>query len=239
MLKLRRKRKDDVEAVPPLALPAVDGTAARVFATDLVESLRHMITRLTRTEPLPPRVALTAALREEGVTTISEALATTIAHDLGARVCIVDLNWWWSAASPLVAADNAGLAAVLKEEATLDDVIAPTGWSNLAYVPAGELPQHQRPVTARSPELKQILAALEQRFDHLLLDVPAILATNDAVPLVSLAPACCLVVRQGVTSVENVQRALREIDHLTLLGVVLNQARLATPRPLLHLIPAQ
>ena len=58
-------------------------------------------------------------------------------------------------------------------------------------------------------------------------------------PLASLSDACCLVIRQGVTPVEDVRLALDEIEHLTILGTVLNQAHYATPAVILKFIPTR
>ena len=70
------------------------------------------------------------------------------------------------------------------------------------------------------------------------MDIPAILATNDAVPLASLGSACCLVIRQGVTWMEDVKLALDEIDHLSIMGVVMNKFKLNTPSFLVKLFSA-
>lgn len=122
--------------------------------------------------------------------------------------------------------------------ASLDDVLAPTGWSNLAFLPAGAISPVSRPVTARSETLREVIEQLNQRYDQLVLDIPAILATNDAVPLASLATAVCLVIYQGATTVTDAQRALGEIDHLPIVGTILNRASLKTPSLIMKFVPA-
>lgn len=91
---------------------------------------------------------------------------------------------------------------------------------------------------ARSQELQDVINNLSTRFDFLILDIPAIHSTSDAIPLASLGDACCLVVRQGITTVEDVRLGLDEIDHIPMLGVVLNRVKLATPTFVTKLIPA-
>ena len=82
---------------------------------------------------------------------------------------------------------------------------------------------------ARHDTLKACIKQLSRRFDHILLDVPAVLGTSDAIALASLSTACCLVVRQGITPVSQVRRALDDVKHLSMLGVVLNQAHMSLP----------
>jgi Mrp family chromosome partitioning ATPase len=69
------------------------------------------------------------------------------------------------------------------------------------------------------------------------MDVPAIRLTSDAIPIASLGNACCVVIQQGVTTVEDVKRSLDELDHLSILGVVLNKTHINTPKRLVDLIP--
>jgi Mrp family chromosome partitioning ATPase len=206
------------------------------FPGEVIENLRSMVTRIGKNGNFPASLALMSALRGEGVTYLTQALATILAHDLSARVCLVDLNWWRPSSIPWVAPENPGIAGVLAGKADLNDVIIPTGWKNLALLPAGKLARQERPVWSRSQELKMLFDKLRNHYDTLILDVPAILETNDSVPLSALASACCLVVRQGETHINDVQQALDEIDHLNILGVVMNCGRIATPVELFKLI---
>jgi len=234
-LKTKGKNREFEEPLP-LELPSVTGQPVWSFPGDVIENLRSLVTRIGKKDSFPARLSLVAALRGEGVTYTAQALATILAHDFSARVCLVDLNWWWPSSLPMVEPENPGVAAVLTGEADLDDVITPSGWSNLAFVSAGRLTKQDRPVISRSLGLKMLIDDLEARFNYLILDIPAILATNDSVPLASLGSACCLVVRHGVTGINDVQQALGEIDHLTVLGVVLNRVKLATPHRLVKLV---
>lgn len=221
-----------------LVAPAEIKTPAFTFSDEVVESMTHLITRINRDAPLPNRLSIVAALRGEGVTYISRALAITLTRDMGARVCLVDLNWWYPSDSLPISSENGGLAAVLSGEATLGDVLVHTGWPNLNFLPAGKVARQDRPALARSQVLRNVLSELNHSYDHLILDIPAILATADAVPLASLGTACCLVVRHGATWAEDVKLALDEIDHLPILGVVMNKVNLATPSLFVKLISA-
>jgi Mrp family chromosome partitioning ATPase len=225
---------------------------------------------------LPARISMIAALRDEGVTYTTLALATTLAYDLAVRVCVVELNWW----SPSVrtqplpeneltdsstrklrrakkqrtgnsssntesediatqASGMTGLATVLMGNATLDETLIQTALPNLMLLPAGNLSPAQRPAMARHDTLKACIEQLSRRFDHILLDIPAILATSDAIALASLGTSCCLVIRQGVTPMSNVHRALEDIKHLPMIGVVLNQTRMHLPRWVRALVPQE
>lgn len=222
-----------------LTLAVEDGPPFMSFSPGVVESLRYMLSRLASQEEIPGSLAFLSALREEGVTYISRALGTVMANDLPVDVCVVELNWWWWAAVPPGAPHTEGLAGVLRGEVTLDEALVETNRDNLTLLPAGRVPLNERPVVARSAALAKTLEALASRYDYLLLDVPAINATSDALPLASLADAACLVVRQGVTSMEKVQLAIDDIEHLPVLGVVMNHVEMATPEWLFKYVPQE
>jgi Mrp family chromosome partitioning ATPase len=237
-MKLLRQRKNkEGVAMPDLILPMGDGAPVYQFPDSTIDNMRALINRIKRNGEFPQRLAIVSALRQEGVTYISRALATTLAHDTTQKVCIVDVNWWWPSPTDMVAVDNPGLAGIISGEATLEEVIAPSGWSNLVMVPAGSIERQLRPVMARSRALKELLDELASQYDHLILDIPAIQSTSDAIPLASLADACCVVVQQGVTTMEDIGLALDEIAHIKMLGVILNRVKLNTPEKILKYIP--
>lgn len=240
-MKFKRKSPDQsaIDPLPAMSLLHGDDLPGLVLPIAVVEVLRRTISRLILKGNLPAELSLVSALRQEGVTYISRALAAIIANDLDARVCAVELNWWWPDQTYQPAQQNGGLAAVLAGKLKLKSALAPTGNSKLAILPAGRMPLLERPVHSRSARLKEVVRELKQQYDYLVFDVPAILTTNDAIPLAALGSGCCLVVNQGVTSVEKVRQALDDIDHLPIVGVIMNKVRIATPSWLTQLIPQE
>ncbi len=224
----------------PLLVQLRNGTVCYKFPSDIVQSFRYMITQLTRNRELPSRISVVAALREEGVTYTTMALASIIAHDLSRRTCVVDLNWWCpDERLQLLYAQDQGIVSVLDKNLALDKAFIQTANPNLTLLPAGAAPTARRPVIARGEPLKKLITHLSERFDHVLLDIPAISMTSDAITLASLGTDCCVVVGQGLSSTTAVEQALDEVNHLPMLGVVMNRVQLATPPWLLKWIPKE
>lgn len=204
--------------------------------SEVVAGLRQMLTRMVTTGEWPRAVALTSALREEGVSYTALALSAVLSLDTTMSVCLVDVNWYWPF-SPAArsGSQGGGLAAVLDGEIDLDQALVKVNDASsaeelrLTMLPAGNMPQGRRVIAARSPELKATIAALRQRFDYVVLDAPAVLATSDAIALAALADGCCLVVHQGVTPAAAVQEALAAIRHLPVIGVIMNHVRVHMP----------
>lgn len=231
---------DTLTAEMPLQLLAQRSSAIYHLPLNLIHSLRHMVTKLNRGQQMPAKLAVVSALRQEGVSFVTQALATLMAHDLSRRICLIELNWWWpSAPMREWASHHPGLLPLLHGEMTWEAAVVQTNHPQLSILPAGAIPAAQRPVLARSYALQGMIAELSKEFDHLIFDVPAILTTSDAIPLASLADACCVVVQQGISSRATVKRALQEIDHLPMLGVVMNRVQVATPPWLLKWIPQE
>lgn len=209
---------------------------------DITRALRYALARLQISEKgdVRPRISVTSALSGEGVTFIARSLAAVLSNDLGRNVCVVDLNWWSAhdAKSAHNQPDRAfrGVAQVVDGKASIDEALVWTqGWK-LALLPAGPASPAERPVLAKAANLVTLLDELGQRFDHVILDVPPVLSTGEAITLASLGEAFILVVRQGVTAEAQVQSALEELRHMVPLGVVLNRASSRVPQRFVHLL---
>jgi Mrp family chromosome partitioning ATPase len=236
-LKWKTKKKEESNLVDEVVLmKTTNDQEITKFPEGVVNQLRHMVTRLKYTDDLPKQISLVSAIRGEGVTYTTWALGSIIANDLQASVCAVELNWWFPSAY-FLSEGHDGIAAVLEKRKGLDDVILKTQDSNFDFILAGEMSAHQRAIFARSNELKDLLRQLRERYDYVLIDVPAILSTSDAIPLASLSESCCLVIRQGATDMDSVKTALDDVAHLDMLGVIMNQVNLKTPAFILRRIP--
>ncbi len=239
-LKTKKKKQARVIETPlPMNITDINGEGGVTYPGEVIENMRYLLTRVGNKDQLPGCISMVSALREEGVTYLSLALAATIANDLKEGVCVVDLNWWWPSTSPLISPSNPGLAAVIANQADLDEVITMTSLDKLALVPAGNLPRESRPIVARGQQIVDLLKKLSLRFDHLILDIPAILATNDSVPLALLSDACCLIIRQRATNIDDARATLDELVNMKILGTILNRVRYSTPKRLIKIITSR
>ena len=118
----------------------------------------------------------------------------------------------------------------------VDQIIQRTSNPRLSLVPAGEVPVARRPALAGSKALVAVLDELEERFDHLLLDLPPVLASSEAMNLSQLADSYVLVVQQGVTAESQVEAALEELQGGEALGVILNRFDSRIPKRLRRLV---
>lgn len=234
-MKFRRKTKGNDLVEEMIEMRTIDGQIIAKFPTHVVNQLRHMVTRLKYTNDLPDQISIVSSVQGEGSTYITWALASIIANDLQATVCAVELNWWHPT-NQFSSVDN-NVAAILDSVITLDEAILKTQDPCFDFIPAGQLEPNKRSIYARRDDLKVLIEQLKERYDFVILDVPAILSTSASIPLASLSEHCCLVVRQGVTQIDSVQTALDDVLHLKMLGVIMNQVEIKTPSIILRMIP--
>lgn len=261
----------------------VDGTPIHVAPKRITSALRYFVARAQSSDVdrLPPCLAVTSALRGEGVTYVTRSLGAVLAYDADASVVVVDLNWALpggeatrrglrrkSTSTP--ASPNAGaadpdsgsadddvdpgdasarsdalppsgrptLVDAVAGRATLDEIVQATSNPQLSLISAGEVPLARRPAMAGSRELEKVMRQITGRFDHVLLDLPPVLASSDAIRLAQLADGFILVVRQGVTTTNQVDTALSQLGATESLGVILNRFDSRIPRPLRKLVEA-
>ena len=167
---------------------------------------------------------------------MSRAIAAVIAHDLNRLCCLVDLNWGNPSNYESSTCDSSGLADVVTTGLSIDDVLVTTAEPNLVIMPAGVVPIAQRPVLAKSDRLAEVIDELAERYDHLVLDLPAVLATSDALALAFLCDAYAMVVHQGVTTQDQVLDAFDELRGVVNLGIILNRNATRIPKFLRRLI---
>ena len=221
-----------------LSLVTDSGELVQATPAPVVESLRYMLGRIRLGDgvELPERLGLTSAISGEGVTFVTRAMALVLANDASRRVCLVDLNWW--APTPWPApAGQVGIADVIRGSEALEDALVTTGNPGLSVLPAGQATVGERPIFANSTELDKLLVELSETFDHVLVDLPAVRLTSEALRLAEASRTVAFVVNQGVTPEDQLKAAIDDFQRVPLLGVILNRASTKIPKFIRRRIP--
>jgi Mrp family chromosome partitioning ATPase len=202
---------------------------------EVLEALQHFVNNreLAGNEPLPCRIAITSTTAGEGVSTVAVGLAAVLGAEFATSVVVVDLSWLGRAERSEPSTDEPGIKDVVGGEALLDDVLVDADDPNVLRL--GEGAGDSGLVVPRSEDLDEIVEELAGTFDHVILDMPPVLDGSAGLPLFRLADAYVLVVRSGVTRVERVTRATRQLAEVPLAGSVLNRQRSRVPAALRRL----
>jgi len=116
-----------------------------------------------------------------------------------------------------------GLTDFLNGHASLDDVIQSTDHAGLDIISMGTLVA-ESPELLSSPMMRELLAAVRQRYEVIIVDSPPLGAGADPLVLSVLTGNLLMVVRSGSTEREFTQAKLEPLGRLPVrfLGVVLN-----------------
>jgi succinoglycan biosynthesis transport protein ExoP len=216
------KRPEDIEkllgiavlgAVPMLKAPQTPNAALSDARSAFAESYRSLRTALQfSTDRGSPRSLLvTSAMPSEGKSTTALVLGQFYAQ-LGKRVLIVDCDLRNPSLHRSLGVENGeGLSNYLAGSLKPTDLIRPTEFDGLMYLPSGPLPPNPAELLMGSKMLSLITVASE-KFDILILDGPPVMGLADAPILANLAQGTLLVVQAGSTRVAVAKNALKRLN---------------------------
>ena len=226
------KALEALSNVPVLgSIPLLDtGTTPAMAAADLrspfAESYRSVRTALqfATTNGLPYSLLITSPGASEGKTTTALELARNIAQ-LGKRVVLIDADLRNPSLHRLTGLGNAiGLSSLLAGAADATQVVQAGGEPNLSLITSGPLPPNP-PELLAGDRLPQLLQALRERFDVVVLDGPPVLGLADALLLAHHVEATILVAAADKTRTDSLQGALQrlQVAHARVVGTLLTQ----------------
>jgi polysaccharide biosynthesis transport protein len=207
------------------------GTVALVVSDKpqsvLAEAYRALRTSiLLSLAPHPPKLLLIASAQAgEGKTSTALNLAQSLAQRKG-DVVVVDGDLRKGGIAKSLGIDNSkGMTTVLAGSDKLDDVLqqfAPM--PQLWVLPSGPTPPNPAELIG-SDRMAELLKELSERFEHVIIDSPPILAVTDGTLLAGLVDGVVLVAESGKTHRAGLMRtrAILENAGARILGVVLNK----------------
>lgn len=201
--------------------------------SQMAEAYRALRTSLLLTSSGgPPKVILvTSALPQEGKSTTSINCAIVLAQK-GVRVLLIDADLRRpSIHKTLGMGPRSGLSNVLTGSATLEEAITRSPvLPNLFILPAGTPPPNPAELLASS-QMREVLAELGGKYDHIVVDTPPTLSVTDAVVLSPRADAVILVIRSGQTTKQALRRSRDVLTRVNakVCGVLLNAVDLTSP----------
>jgi capsular exopolysaccharide synthesis family protein len=231
------KSAEDLEAISESAVLGVIGFDTDASKSPLIvqtdphspraEAFRQLRTNLQFVDIDHPvkSIVITSSIPQEGKSTTTANLAITLAQ-AGLKVVLVEADLRRPKLMQYLGVEGAvGVTSVLIGRVSLEDALQPWGNGSLMVLPSGPTPPNPSELLG-SQGMAELISALEGRADIVLVDAPPLLPVTDAAVLAKICDGALLIVRHGVTSREQVARAvesLRVVD-AHLIGNVLNMA---------------
>ena len=164
----------------------------------------------------------------EGKSTTLFNLATIFAQN-GSRVLVVDSDLRRPSIHKVLRLSNAiGLTNYLLRQNTLKEVIQTTSLTNLDFLPSGKLPSSSMGILS-SPQMKEMMQELKQRYDFVFFDSPPIMGVSDAQVLASEVDMVLQVIQYRRYPQQMTVRTKQMIQKAggNLLGLVLNNINMS------------
>ena len=175
-------------------------------------------------------VGVTSPDYGDGKTTISMALAASLAHDFDTNVTLVDADFHThSIAREFGLGGRRGLTDVLAGKAPVVAATHRVPGGTMAIVPAG-IAVADPARLARSGNLGPALEEIKASSSYVVVDLPATLRSMNAPALAQSCDAVVVVVRHGKTSRQDLDRTLHLLKSANVIGVVVNRHHSSVPR---------
>ena len=165
----------------------------------------------------------TSTFPGEGKTTISANLAITLSQT-GARVLVIDGDLRRpSLHSKFGHSKVPGLSEVLAGDVPVDGILHDTGIPNLKLMTAGTTPPNPAELLG-SEKMADLLTALREQYDHIIIDAPPVLAVTDAPLLTNRCDMVLIVLETERVPVKAAQRMAEMLAnvHAPVGGIVIN-----------------
>jgi receptor protein-tyrosine kinase len=171
-------------------------------------------------------IMVSSSNSNEGKTFISINLALSIALEQDKTVLLVDADVLRpSIQRELELESKQGLLEYLLDEvSSLSDVIYNTNITNLKLIPAGK-PHHLTNELLASTRMASLAEELAQRYPDriVIFDCPPILGVTETPVLSSLVGQAVVVVEESKTKIEDVKKAVSQLNEDIAIGFVMNK----------------
>ncbi|MGP8050737.1 MAG: GumC family protein [Desulfobaccales bacterium] len=172
----------------------------------------------------PPAVILvTSPNPGEGKTLVASNLALTFALG-GQETLVIDCDLRKPRVQQIFQMElQPGLSNYLTGSATLEEILRPAAIPNLSVITAGTRPPSPA-ILMNSQEFRDLLGQLRQRFKHIIIDTPPILAFSEGLIISVLTDGVLLVTRHNCTQKNAGRLAHQRLSQIRapLMGAVLN-----------------
>ncbi len=180
-------------------------------------------------------LAVTSPNKGAGKSTIALNLAMSFAMEADYTALLVDADLRDPDIRHMLELEpGPGLVDYLLGNAALEDLLIHPNVGNLVVLPGGA-PVANTSELMRSPMMADMIREVRGRYNDRLIvfDVPPILSGADALALSGYMEATILLVEEGKTLRDDIERSCELLDKSNLMGIVLNKSReLPEPEPI-------
>jgi capsular exopolysaccharide synthesis family protein len=174
-------------------------------------------------------IQFTSTLASEGKTTFISNFAYLLGQK-GKKVCLVDLDLRKPKMHRVFNVTNRqGLNDYLSGKLEIKDLVRHSDEIGIDYIISGEKTSAVINVL-EAKKLHELIQALKEKYDYVLLDTPPVIAVSDALYVAKLADGVVFLVAQNIARKTLVREAIQTLQNnkVKIIGTVLTQVNLKT-----------
>ncbi len=200
----------------PMSCPSVDDriVAATESSGVIAEEYRAIRTGLLARWDHKRHLVhtITSATPQEGKTITSLNLGVSMSELRNRRTVVVEADLRLPQfQSQLGLPDSPGVIGLIRDNAKLEDIIQPLGFTPLDVICAGGRANDRAIQMLSSSTMASLIRLLRQRYDHVIIDTPPVVNLADAGIIGTLSDDVILVVRMERTPRPLVEQAIRTL----------------------------
>lgn len=216
----------------------IDMTSPRLIAVNdynvaIAEEYRKLkstIVQLVNKEPAKNFFLITSSIGGEGKSMTALNLAISLAQEHGKKVLLIDADLRKpSIAKYLGITPKDGLTEYLRTNMELDELFIETGLGGLTCLPAGK--SVDNPVELYSSQrMRDLISLIKERFSdgYIIIDSSPVLPFAEARILATLVDGVVYIIKEGATSMKDIEEGLNSLYGAKVVGLVYNQATTAS-----------
>jgi protein-tyrosine kinase len=171
-------------------------------------------------------LAVTSARPDEGKTLTAINLSISMALKLDYTVLLVDLDFRKPSVHKRFGFEPShGVADCLEGRVRLEQVFVNPGISRLLLLPEPHVQSHTSEILS-SAGMEELVDELKSRYRSriIIFDLPPVLVGDDVLAFSNNVDATLLVVQEGKTTTDDLNRAISLLENKNLIGTVLNRS---------------
>lgn len=223
--------------LPPLTMEPLEGIRSdnpllatlsdpHSFVSEEYRKLKSAVVATTAVGEFRNTIMVTSTLGGEGKSVTALNLAITLAQEYDNTVLLIDADL----RKPMTAEylgirGERGLSDYLTSGVDLQELLVRTGIGHLSILPAGR--RVSNPVELLSSQrMKDLLAEIRHRYPdrYVIVDAPPALPFAEVRSMSALVDGIVFVVREGQSSLANIDEAIGALNRKKVLGIVFNEA---------------
>jgi capsular exopolysaccharide synthesis family protein len=171
-------------------------------------------------------LAVTSPNSGAGKTVTAVNLAISLSKEVNQTVMLVDLDLRSPSVLKVLGINaEKGLMHHLKGEASVAELLINPSLERLVLLAGEQEPGYSSEILS-SPAMRALIDDLTSRYESriLIFDLPALLDNDDALAFIPAVDAALLVVEDGMTTADELERSLQLLEGTNLIGSILNKA---------------